>query len=540
MEDPEDPEMATAVRVFAHYLGVDLDTELDLLPAVKEAFYNLPEDWDIGIGDGEHAGIPYFFNVNNGESEWKHPREEQCFRAVRIAREAKKERERELAKERNAREREREKSRESDNRRNNNGRSGKPEVSDVVSMMEEVEDLEDIPSTRNTNQAASKQAETQGKTNTNTRARSSSPGQTHEVKTRSMSNANKGGFGMSSDDFLDEDDVMPDRTDRADRRTSTTASAGAGTGAGHSETVDNSLSPPLFKEMRNQKTTEYDSDDARNMKGKFGTGRDGERSTSLVNSNTGVSEGAVTSGWASALGAAQSDADRERDRERSSSNMRGRNNAAGGDGDERRGSVGGRGRGGRDDDRGWRGGGERGRGERDGRDQFRDDPRDRRDGSRDARDRDGRDGRDGRDNRDSRGGREGNFRDTRDDEGSRFSRRDDNRDTNRDGNRDWNRDSSRDGRGERDQGGRGDRPISNQRGSVSFQSGTLATASSNSNHVSDKERELRAEVDKYQVDVRKMTDDNLELAEKLGTLVAHVTCWIYILHSSLRRPCSTG
>ena len=32
MSDQENEELETAVRVFAHYLGIDLDTEEDLLP----------------------------------------------------------------------------------------------------------------------------------------------------------------------------------------------------------------------------------------------------------------------------------------------------------------------------------------------------------------------------------------------------------------------------------------------------------------------------------------------------------------------------
>jgi len=57
----------------------------------EEAFYNLPVDWEIGIGEGEHAGIPYFYNAVTGESDWKHPHEEACFRKVKIAKERKRE-----------------------------------------------------------------------------------------------------------------------------------------------------------------------------------------------------------------------------------------------------------------------------------------------------------------------------------------------------------------------------------------------------------------------------------------------------------------
>jgi hypothetical protein len=62
---------------------------LDLLYVAEEAFYNLPADWEIGIGEGEHAGIPYFYNAVTGESDWKHPHEEACFRKVKIAKDKK-------------------------------------------------------------------------------------------------------------------------------------------------------------------------------------------------------------------------------------------------------------------------------------------------------------------------------------------------------------------------------------------------------------------------------------------------------------------
>lgn len=489
MESQEDAEMETAVRVFAHYLGVDLDTESDLIPAVRDAFYNLPEDWDIGIAQDDQAGIPFFTNSITGVSDWKHPREEMCIQAVKAARAEKEEREEERRRNRNKRDRDQQvRGRESDqNRRNNNsGRNAMPEVSEVVAMEDIVEDLEDIPSNQSGGAANRQQSQS-------ARGRSASPTQKQiqEVKSRSASsNAYKGGFGMSSDDFLDEDEHVP-----ADRRTS---GGNHNTSQQQRSAVDNSLSPPLFKEMRSQNqaaAADYDSDDARNMRSKQGT-----TSTSLVTSHgTGLVDGAVSSGWASALGATQSstdmDRDRERDRERdgarSVSNQRGRNSN---EVEEHRGggvSRGGRGGGGArgDDrwDRGGRGGGGGGgdAGDGRGRDQYRD-------GSRE-RDRDG-------GGRDTREARERDLRGSRDDRGDegRFGGR---------------------GRGDgRGGGGGSERGASNQRGSVAFQASTSTTAVSVSNHVSDRERELKAEIDKYQVDVHKLSDDNLELAEKLGNI----------------------
>ena len=68
-------DITTAVLVFAHYLGIDLETESELLPIAEKALRNLPQGWELGIGDNENAGIPYFFNESTGESVWKHPKE---------------------------------------------------------------------------------------------------------------------------------------------------------------------------------------------------------------------------------------------------------------------------------------------------------------------------------------------------------------------------------------------------------------------------------------------------------------------------------
>jgi hypothetical protein len=50
---------------------------------------------------------------------------------------------------------------------------------------------------------------------------------------------------------------------------------------------------------------------------------------------------------------------------------------------------------------------------------------------------------------------------------------------------------------------------------------TTSVVSSPNNHVTDRERELKAEVEKYKEDVRKLTEDNSEAADKLGNLDAH-------------------
>ena len=79
----DEADISTAVLVFAHYLGIDLETEQELLPIAENALRNLPAGWELGIGDGDNAGIPYFFNESSGASVWKHPKEVIYIRKVK-------------------------------------------------------------------------------------------------------------------------------------------------------------------------------------------------------------------------------------------------------------------------------------------------------------------------------------------------------------------------------------------------------------------------------------------------------------------------
>ena len=79
----DEADISTAVLVFAHYLGIDLETEQELLPIAENALRNLPAGWELGIGDGDNAGIPYFFNESSGASVWKHPKEVVYIRKVK-------------------------------------------------------------------------------------------------------------------------------------------------------------------------------------------------------------------------------------------------------------------------------------------------------------------------------------------------------------------------------------------------------------------------------------------------------------------------
>ena len=75
-DDAATAELSQAtILIFAHHLGVDIDTEDALLYIAREALETMPDGWELGVspeGD-ENAGIPYFFNVATGDSVWEHP-----------------------------------------------------------------------------------------------------------------------------------------------------------------------------------------------------------------------------------------------------------------------------------------------------------------------------------------------------------------------------------------------------------------------------------------------------------------------------------
>lgn len=80
MGDAVDDEelIKNAVYVLAHYLGIDLEKESHLVWIAEEALDNLPPGWEFGVSDeGEHAGLPYFYNSETEESVWTHPLEDQ-------------------------------------------------------------------------------------------------------------------------------------------------------------------------------------------------------------------------------------------------------------------------------------------------------------------------------------------------------------------------------------------------------------------------------------------------------------------------------
>lgn len=75
----------TAVLVFAHFIGIDIENEQHLLYIAEDALSKkgLPAGWAIGIGENESKGIPYFYNEETGSSVWNHPREAVFMRKVK-------------------------------------------------------------------------------------------------------------------------------------------------------------------------------------------------------------------------------------------------------------------------------------------------------------------------------------------------------------------------------------------------------------------------------------------------------------------------
>ena len=61
---------------------LDVDEEQELLRIARRALTNLPEPWELAIGEGEYAGIPFFHNSQTNESIWTHPEEDLVRQAL--------------------------------------------------------------------------------------------------------------------------------------------------------------------------------------------------------------------------------------------------------------------------------------------------------------------------------------------------------------------------------------------------------------------------------------------------------------------------
>lgn len=80
--------MATAVLVFAHHIGIDINEEENLMHIASAYLIDLPDGWELGIPveNEANAGIPYFFNTKSGESVWEHPLEKEILEKVKYER----------------------------------------------------------------------------------------------------------------------------------------------------------------------------------------------------------------------------------------------------------------------------------------------------------------------------------------------------------------------------------------------------------------------------------------------------------------------
>ncbi|CAN0312878.1 unnamed protein product [Pylaiella littoralis] len=82
MEDGEPPvseeeEYAEAVTRHAKYLGIDPEIDAEYMWIAEEALdADVPEGWVTGEGEGEYAGLVYYYNEATGESTWDHPLDE--------------------------------------------------------------------------------------------------------------------------------------------------------------------------------------------------------------------------------------------------------------------------------------------------------------------------------------------------------------------------------------------------------------------------------------------------------------------------------
>ncbi|RYH00753.1 hypothetical protein EON65_48830, partial [archaeon] len=212
-DEQDQKDLTTAIYVFAHYLGIDLDKEQELIHIAEDAFENLPPGWEFGIGEGEHAGIPYFYNSKTNESKWNHPEEQKYMNMVQKERAAMKEKQAKGGRSgKSDRRDDRRDFRRDDRIDTSRSRNTRDEVE--VTEVEEIEDFDDQPSTPR------KQS---GNGNNNRRDERSD-------RDRGGNKGSKPGFGMSEEDFLDNE---PEEYDYNQRKSN-----------------DRDTSPPIF---RNQK-----------------------------------------------------------------------------------------------------------------------------------------------------------------------------------------------------------------------------------------------------------------------------------------------
>eukprot|EP00903_Cladosiphon_okamuranus_P008157 g7856.t1 len=76
-EEEQEEDYADAVMRHAKYLGIDPEIDAAFMWIAEEALdADVPEGWITGEGEGEYAGLVYYYNEATGESSWDHPLDE--------------------------------------------------------------------------------------------------------------------------------------------------------------------------------------------------------------------------------------------------------------------------------------------------------------------------------------------------------------------------------------------------------------------------------------------------------------------------------
>lgn len=220
--DPQE----TAVLIFAHFLGIDIETEHHLLYIAQDALSvkGLPKGWELGIGDGDNDGIPYFFNTETEESVWNHPKEAIFIRKVKEEKE--KDKRRKANEERRAKDAptqkpaKEEKRPQSAEKREEANPAAKPVAKEDPAL--EVQDFEEVMSPDPKSSTATASASASG---------------SEAIKSKDgvvTANSNNGtGFGMQPTDFFaaDDDDTPVKKTIGATTTTTNAKSGAASTAA---------------------------------------------------------------------------------------------------------------------------------------------------------------------------------------------------------------------------------------------------------------------------------------------------------------------
>ena len=192
----EDDEVSTAALIFAHFLGIDIEKEHHLLYIAEDALSKrgLPAGWELGIGEGDNDGIPYFFNTETEESVWNHPREAVFQRKV------KEEKEKDRRKAEQKKQQQQDQQQRDGNRNDNRSPAPKKQqrpmseaaLSKPKEVGMEVMDFEDIESEAD---------------NTPAKGTGSGNGKSTSAAANGVVTANSGqrGFGLQATDFFSDD-----------------------------------------------------------------------------------------------------------------------------------------------------------------------------------------------------------------------------------------------------------------------------------------------------------------------------------------------